>query len=130
MYAIVKSGGRQIRVEKGETIQVDRLDAKVGDTIKLEQVLLLGGEQAEVAPDVLKKASVSGKVLGHLRGKKVLGLRYKPKKFYRRKVGNRANLTSVQITDIVATAEAAPVAEPPQSTPDASSSEGSQVKEG
>ena len=100
MYAIIKSGGRQVRVEQGATVEVDQLDAKIGDVVKLGDVVLLGGDTITAGGDVLKSASVSGKVLGHVRGKKVIGLRYKPKKFFRRRVGNRANRTRVQITEI------------------------------
>lgn len=101
MYAIIKSGNQQYRVAKGETIEVGRINAKVGDEIKFDPVLLLGGEQTLVAPAELNGASVSAKVVGHTRGKKALGMKYKPKKHYRRKVGNRAALTRVQIMDIV-----------------------------
>lgn len=101
MYAIIKSGGRQVRVEQGATVEVDRLDANVGDEVKLDQVVLLGGENPVADPAALTGASVSAKVLGHTRGKKVLGMKYKPKKHYRRKVGNRMHRTRLQITDIV-----------------------------
>ena len=100
MYAIINSGGRQLRVEKGATVEVDQLDAKIGDVITLGQVVMVGGETVTAGSGALKGASVSAKVLGHLRGKKVIGLRYKPKKFFRRRVGNRTNLTRVQVTEI------------------------------
>lgn len=101
MYAIIKSGGRQFRVEKGGFIEVDCLDAKVGDEIKFDQILMLAGDNPSVTPAELKGASVMAKVVAHVRGRKVLGMKYKPKKYYRRKVGNRAHLTRLQITDIV-----------------------------
>lgn len=100
MYAIINSGGRQLRVEKGATVEVDQLDANIGDVITLGQVVMVGGETVTAGTDALKGASVSAKVLGHLRGKKVIGLRYKPKKHFRRRVGNRMNLTRVQVTEI------------------------------
>src|SRR5256885_10856671 len=93
MYAIIKSGGRQVRVEKGGLVEVDRLNAKVGDVLKLGQVLLIGGDEPQGSPDALKSASVSAEVIGHVRGKKMLGMKYKPKKHYRRIVGARAYLT-------------------------------------
>ncbi len=100
MYAIIKSGGQQFRVASGEMIEVGKLDAKTGDEITFDQVLLIGGDEPRLAPDDLSGASVRAKVLGHGRGKKTIGLKYKPKKFYRRRVGNRAHLTRVQIMDI------------------------------
>ena len=100
MYAIIKSGGKQHRVEKGAIVDVARMDAKIGDEVSLDQVLLLGGEQLNVAPEALKAASVSATVIGHSRGKKTIGLRYKPKKFFRRRIGNRSHLTHLRITEI------------------------------
>ena len=100
MYAIIKSGGRQVRVAPGEVVEVGRLAAKEGDEVTFDQVLLVGGETPRASADELKGTSVRAKVLGHARGKKTIGLKYKPKKFYRRRVGNRAHLTRVQITEI------------------------------
>jgi large subunit ribosomal protein L21 len=100
MYAIIKSGGKQHRVEIGAIVDVALIDAKIGDEVSLDQVLLLGGEHVHVAPEAVKGASVSAKVIGHSRGKKTIGLRYKPKKFFRRRVGNRSHLTQLRITDI------------------------------
>ena len=100
MYAIIKSGSQQFRVAQGETIEVGRLAAAEGDEITFDQVLLVGGDNPRVSPGDLKGASVRAKVLGHGRGRKSIGLKYKPKKFYRRRVGNRTHLTRVQITGI------------------------------
>jgi large subunit ribosomal protein L21 len=100
MYAIIRSGSRQFRVAPGETVEVGRLDAHEGDEITFDQVLLVGGDSPRLSPADLKGASVSAKVLGHARGRKTIGLKYKPKKHYRRRVGNRTQLTRVQITGI------------------------------
>jgi len=100
VYAIIKSGSQQFRVEPGETIEVGKLEAKAGDEISFDHVLLIGGDNPRIAPDDLKGVSVRAKVLGHARGKKTIGLKYKPKKFYRRRVGNHSRLTRVQITGI------------------------------
>jgi large subunit ribosomal protein L21 len=112
MYAIIKSGGKQHRVEEGTIVDVARMDAKIGDEVLLDQVLLLGGEQLSVAPDALKGASVSAEVVGHSRGKKTIGLRYKPKKFFRRRVGNRSHLTQLRITEIKVPSAAVALASP------------------
>ena len=100
MYAIIRSGGKQHRVEPGAMVDVTRIEAKIGDEVSLAEVLLVGGEQLHVSPDALKGVTVSAKVIGHSRGKKTIGLRYKPKKFFRRRVGNRSHLTSLRITEI------------------------------
>ena len=101
MYAIIQNGGRQFRVEKGAVVEMNRIGAKVGDDIKFEQVLLIGGEQLLVAPDALKGATVSGKVVAHTRGPKQDAWKYKPKKYYRRRLGSREDRTRVEISEIV-----------------------------
>ena len=103
MYAIIKTGGQQYRVAAGETLDVGRLTAKVGEQVTFNEVLMLGGEQVVAGSSALQGASVSAQVMAHTRGPKLLGMKYKPKKFYRRKVGNRADLTRVQITNITTT---------------------------
>jgi large subunit ribosomal protein L21 len=100
VYAIFKSGGRQYRVAVGETIEIGRLNAKAGEQVKFDEVLLLGGEKPVVDPAALKGASVTATVVAHTRGVKQLGMKYKPKKFYRRKVGSREDLTRVQVSGI------------------------------
>ncbi|MBI3732041.1 MAG: 50S ribosomal protein L21 [Chloroflexi bacterium] len=102
MYAIIQSSGHQYRVSPGETVEIGRLSAKVGEEIIFDQVLMLGSERTVAAPAELQGVKVSAKVVAHPRGKKVLGLKYKPKKYYRRKVGQREDLTRVVITEIVA----------------------------
>ena len=101
MYAIIQNGGRQFRVEKGAIVEINRIAAKVGEEVKFEQVLLVGGDQLIVAPDALKSASVSGKVVAHTRGPKQDAWKYKPKKYYRRRLGSREDRTRVAISDIV-----------------------------
>jgi large subunit ribosomal protein L21 len=100
VYAIFKSGGRQYRAAVGETVEIGRLNAKAGEQVKFEDVVLLGGENPIVDPAALKGASVTATVVAHTRGSKQLGMKYKPKKFYRRKVGSRESLSRVQISEI------------------------------
>ena len=100
MYAIFKSGGRQYRAAVGETVEMGRLAAKAGEQIKFEDVIMLGGEQLIVDPTALKGASVTAAVVSHTRGPKQLGMKYKPKKFYRRKVGSRESLTRVLVLGV------------------------------
>ncbi len=101
MYAVIESGGKQHRVELGSEIQVDRLDAQPGDSIKLERVLLVAdGDEAAIGQPVVDGASVSAEVLGQVRGDKIVVFKYKPKARTRVKNGFRAELTSLRITDI------------------------------
>jgi large subunit ribosomal protein L21 len=95
MFAVVKSGGKQYRVEEGQEIVVDRLDGEVGDTLKLP----VGFSVDEGGVDLgEKKASVE--ILDHLRGDKIHVYKYKPKKDYRKKTGHRQELTRVRVLEV------------------------------
>ena len=98
MYAIVKTGGKQYRVEKGQTLLVERLREDEGATVKLEPVLVRG-KDAKFG-DALGKATVSAKVVGHERGPKLRVFKFKPKRGYRRRTGHRQELTRIRITGI------------------------------
>ena len=102
MYAIVKTGGKQYRVQPGDTIDVERLAGEPGSTVDLEQVLLVGGEDVEtrVGAPVVPNAVVRAEVVGHPRGEKIIVFRFKAKARYRRKTGHRQELTRLRITDI------------------------------
>jgi len=99
MYAIVESGGKQYKVEKGETLLVDRLPAKQGEAVDLRAVMLRDGDVV-TDPAELEKVKVEAKVAEHLRGPKIRVFKYKPKKGYRRRSGHRSELTRVEITEI------------------------------
>ena len=99
MYAVIESGGRQYRVEKGSVIEVDRLDAKEGDKVALRPVMLRDKEVV-VDPAVLAKAKVEAKVTGHLRGEKIRIFKYKAKKGYSRRAGHRAELTRLEVVSV------------------------------
>jgi large subunit ribosomal protein L21 len=116
MYAIVKTGGKQYRVEKGQKLLVERLRADEGATVTLEPILVRSDEIA--FGDALAKATVSAKVLGHERGPKLRVFKFKPKRGYKRLNGHRQELTRLEITDIATggasrarAAKAAPKAE-------------------
>ena len=98
MYAIVKTGGKQYRVEKGTTLLVERLKAEEGATVALEPVLVRSNEIA--FGDALGGASVAAKVLGHERGPKLRVFKFKPKRGYKRRTGHRQQLTKIKITKL------------------------------
>jgi large subunit ribosomal protein L21 len=103
MYAIVETGGKQYRVQPGDTIAVERLDGSPGETLELDRVLLLGGDGSETrvgAPGVAG-AVVRAEVVEHARGEKLIVFRFKSKVRYRRKTGHRQHLTRLRITDIL-----------------------------
>ncbi|MDE3070942.1 MAG: 50S ribosomal protein L21 [Acidobacteriota bacterium] len=99
MYAIVKSGGKQYRVEPGQRLLVERLSADVGATVKLEP-LLYRSEEALFDEAALKGVTVSARVIAHERGEKVRIFKYKPKRGYRRRAGHRQELTRIEVGEI------------------------------
>jgi len=99
-YAIVETGGKQYRAEKGETLVVDRLRADEGDKVDLRAVMYRGGKDVVIEPGELEKVKVEAKVAGHERGRKVKVFKHRPKKGYRRRAGHRAELTRLEVTDV------------------------------
>ena len=97
-YAVIETGGKQYRVEKGSTLLVDRLSAGEGDVVDLKPVAYRD-KQMVVGKD-LEKVKVSAKVAGHERGPKVRVFKYRPKKGYRKRGGHRSELTRLEITDM------------------------------
>ena len=104
MYAVVKTGGKQYRVAAGDVIKVERLGGDVGETIALDQVLMVGGEDvdggARVGAPVLEGASVKAEVLDQGKAPKVLVFKKKRRKNYRRMRGHRQHQTVLRIRDI------------------------------
>ena len=99
MYAIVESGGKQYKVEKGETLLLDRLPVKEGEVVDLRAVMFRD-DDVVTDPAELEKVKVEATVSEHLRGPKIRVFKYKPKKGYRRRAGHRSELTQVEITDL------------------------------
>ena len=101
MYAIVKAGGKQYRVEKGDTIYVELLSTPVGEKVTLEEVLLLSGDGAtRVGAPRVDQASVIGTVVEQGRDHKIRVFKYKKRKHYRRTKGHRQSYTAVKIDAI------------------------------
>jgi large subunit ribosomal protein L21 len=98
-YAIVKTGGKQYRVEPGQSLLVEKLDAGEGDTVALEPILFRS-DDAVFDADGLKKVKVQAKVLGHEKGKKLRVFKFKPKRGYKKRTGHRQSLTRIEITEI------------------------------
>ena len=98
-YAVIESGGKQYKVEKGSELLVDRLDAKQGDKVALRPVLFRDKEVV-AAPKELEKVKVEAKVAEHLRGPKIKVFKYKAKKGYRRRAGHRSELTRLEVTEL------------------------------
>lgn len=102
MYAIIETGGKQYKVRKGDTVDVELLDAEAGDTIELDRVLMVasGGEVVLGTPTV-EEVLVRATVVDEVKGEKVVVFKYKPKIRYRRKTGHRQKYTRLRIEEIV-----------------------------
>ena len=98
MYAIVKAGGKQYRVEKGQKLLIERVREDEGATLALEPILFRSDDV--VFGDDLAKVKVEAKVVEHLRGPKIRVFKFKPKRGYKKTHGHRQELTRIEVTDI------------------------------
>tara|TARA_B100001057_G_scaffold82107_1_gene77626 strand:- start:305 stop:682 length:378 start_codon:yes stop_codon:yes gene_type:complete len=104
MYAVIRTGGKQYRVSKDDVIEIERLEGKIGDTVKFDEVLLLGedGKAPKIGAPTVSGASVVAKVVEQTRADKVTVIKFKRRKNYHRTKGHRQNQTILKITDIAA----------------------------
>ncbi|SDX65777.1 MULTISPECIES: 50S ribosomal protein L21 [Salimicrobium] len=100
MYAIIETGGKQVKVEEGQEVYVEKLDAADGESVTFDKVLFVGGDNSKVGAPFVDGASVTAKVAKHGRQKKITVFKYKPKKNYKRKQGHRQPYTKVVIDKI------------------------------
>jgi large subunit ribosomal protein L21 len=100
MYAVIKTGGKQYRVAKGDKLRVEKLAAGVGDTVTFGEVLMIGGEQVKLGKPLVAGAKVEAKVVAQDRAKKVIVFKFRRRKNYRRKAGHRQPFTALEITNI------------------------------
>jgi large subunit ribosomal protein L21 len=103
MYAVIKTGGKQYKVQEGDTIRVEKLEGSEGDNIKLDTVLMLtDGDKVTVGTPLVDGASVSATVKAQGRGKKISVIKFKRRKNYRKQAGHRQAYTELAITGISA----------------------------
>jgi large subunit ribosomal protein L21 len=101
VYAIIRTGGKQYRVEKGDVVRVERLEAAVGSTVTLDEVLLVGDATGtKVGSPRVAGAAVLGTVVEDGRDKKIRVFKYKKRKHYRRTKGHRQSFTAVRIDTV------------------------------
>ncbi|MBE2236822.1 MAG: 50S ribosomal protein L21 [Caldilineaceae bacterium] len=101
MYAVIRTGGKQYRVAAGDTVEVEKLDGAVGDSISLADVLLVSaGDAVQVGTPTVAGVTVSAKITGQYRGTKIMVFKYRPKKRIRVRKGHRQYLTRLQIESI------------------------------
>lgn len=106
MYAVVQTGGKQLKVAEGQTVRVERLPGEPGREVILDQVLLVAGEQTLVGTPWVPGARVVARVVEQGRARKVVVFKYKPKVRYRRKRGHRQPYTALRIERIEVPGEA------------------------
>lgn len=100
MYAIIETGGKQIKVQKGDKVFVEKLDAKEGETVVFDKVLFVGGSTVKVGNPYVEGSKVTAKVEKNGKAKKIVVFKYKSKNNYRRKQGHRQPFTRVIIDSI------------------------------
>ncbi|MFH1736447.1 MAG: 50S ribosomal protein L21 [Actinomycetota bacterium] len=103
MYAVIKTGGKQYKVQQDDELMVEKIDAKAGATVTFDDVLLIGTDKETlIDAKKLDKASVMATVVEHVKDDKIIVFKYKAKKGYKRTQGHRQNLTKVKIDKIQA----------------------------
>ena len=101
MYAVIKTGGKQYRVQQGDVIFIEKIDSQADEAVTFDEVLLVGdGDQTKIGAPTVAGAKVEGKVLGQVKGKKIVVYKYQAKKNERKKQGHRQPYTKVEITAI------------------------------
>lgn len=101
MYAVIETGGKQIRVEVGQEIYIEKLEVEAGQDYTFDKVLLIGGSKNKIGKPYVKNASVKATVVKHGRGPKIVIFKYEAKKHYHKKQGHRQAYTKLTVTDIV-----------------------------
>ena len=102
MYAVIKTGGKQYKVSAGDLLKVEKLAGAVGETIELDEVLMVGGEEVKIGTPLLPNAKVTATIDEQGKDKKILVFKSKRRKNYRKKYGHRQPLTRLKITNIEA----------------------------
>lgn len=110
MYAIIKTGGKQYRVQENDVLKVEKLNVAVGETVTFDEVVAVGGDKLQVGTPFVEGCAVQAEVLEQGKNEKVIIFKYKAKKDYRRKNGHRQPYTLVKVTGIGAAAKKAALA--------------------
>jgi large subunit ribosomal protein L21 len=101
MFAVLKTGGKEYRVAKGDVIRVEKLAGKVGDQVALKDVLMVSGEgQVQVGTPNVDNAIITGEIVREVKGKKILTYKMKRRKNYRRMKGHRQTYTYLKVNEI------------------------------
>ncbi|MBW6510626.1 MAG: 50S ribosomal protein L21 [Desulfuromonadaceae bacterium] len=102
MYAVIKTGGKQYKVSEGDLLKVEKLDGVVGDSIELNEVLMVGGEEVKIGTPLLPSAKVTARIVEQGKDKKIRVFHSKRRKGYRKTYGHRQPITRLKIIGIEA----------------------------
>ncbi|MEA3361978.1 MAG: 50S ribosomal protein L21 [Thermodesulfobacteriota bacterium] len=102
MYAVIKTGGKQYKVSEGDLFKVEMLDGAVGDTIELDQVLMVGGAEVKLGTPLVPGAKVKAQIVAQEKDKKILVFKSKKRQGYRKKFGHRQLITRLKVASIEA----------------------------
>ena len=103
MYAVIKTGGKQYKVEKGDKLKVEKIASEAGDNVEISEVLLIAdGDNVTVGKPYVEGAKVTAKVESHGRGPKIKIVKFRRRKHHRKQMGHRQAYTELSITDIAA----------------------------
>ena len=102
MYAVIKTGGKQYKVSAGDLVKVEKVAGEVGDTIELDQVLMVGGAEVKLGTPLVPGAKVKAQIVAQEKDKKILVFKSKRRKGYRKKYGHRQPITRLKVAAIEA----------------------------
>ena len=100
MYAVIEAGGKQHRVEEGETLKLEKIETPTGETVEFDRVLMIGGDDVKIGTPLEDGGKVTAEVVSHGRHQKVKIVKFNRRKHYRRETGHRQWFTEVKITGI------------------------------
>jgi len=101
MYAVIKTGGKQYKVSEGELLKVEKIEGNKGDTVSLDNVLMVSGEgKIKVGTPVVNGAKVTGEIISEIKSPKIIVFKMKRRKGYRKKTGHRQKMTVLKIREI------------------------------
>lgn len=119
MFAVIQTGGKQYKVEKGTTLEIEKIEGKDGESVNFDQVFLVSDDTGtKVGTPTVSGAVVSGKIVNHKRGEKIVVFKMKAKKRYQKTQGHRQDLTVVEITEVKASGAKAEKAAPGKAAPE------------
>lgn len=102
MYAVIKTGGKQYKVSEGDLVKVEKIDGAVGETVEIDQVLMVGGAEVKLGTPLVPGAKVKAQIVGQEKDKKILVFKSKRRKGYRKKFGHRQQITRLKVAAIEA----------------------------